>query len=293
MDATVPYIRTQAEIVANLRALIRDPASPGTPRYSDAEIYHAINQGLTQWADKVKLLYLYTLPGGYAASVKEYALPAYIRPPVFPEIHLPSPYFEHAIESYTHEWRDLQGWDLQPNGAGGNTLTVYNPRSEAGQVWFYAPNSRVPTALPTTSGSTSDTATTMTLGSAVDIDDVGIVKVGAEVISYAGVDRGASTTILNNLVRGLYGTSPATHNTASNVAWCVGADTLSLYDQLNNTARVALAAMPQFDGSTHERAIYQQLLGYYQQQADAYWVTYNPPRRVAPLRMNRAAYAYR
>lgn len=292
MSATLPYIRTQKQILDDLEALIRDTANG---RFTELEIYLAVNQGLTRWADKVKVLYLYNLPGSYAAGTKEYTLPAYIRPPIFPEVHLPSPYYEHAIESYSYEWRDLVGWDMQPNGAGANVLTVYNPRSEAGRVWFYAPNSRVPTTnpLPTTSGSTSDTATSMTLGSAVDIDDVGTVKVGAEYLSYAGVTRNAATTVLNNLVRGLYGSSPATHDSASTVTWCVAADRLSLYDQLHNQARAVLAAMPQFNASTHERAIYQQLLQYFQQQADAYWQTYSQPRRQAPVRLNRATFAFK
>lgn len=290
MDATTPYIRTQAELLADIEALIRDTSNA---RFTDAEIYRAINHALMVWADKVKLLYQYALPNGFAAGTKEYTLPRYIRPPIFPEIYLPNPYFEHAVESYSYEWRDVQGWDLQPDGATTSTLTVYNPRSELGQVWFYAPNSRVPTTSPTTNESITDTGVTLRLNGHVDIDDVGIIKVDAEYISYTGVGRVGATTLLSGLVRGLYGTTAASHEASTTVLWCVGADTLSLYNQLYNQVRAVLAEMPQFDGSTHERSIYQQLMGYYQNLADEYWATYAPQRRVAPQRLNRASYAFR
>lgn len=287
---TIPYLRTQTELLADIEALVRDTSNA---RWSEAEIYLAINMALLTWADKVKLPYLYTISGGYTAETYEYDLPAYIRPPIYPEVYRLEPYYEEWPITAGRHWQELPGWELVPNDSGTLTLRVYHPRTLEGQLWFYAPNSRVPLTPPTTSGSTSSTATTMTLDSAVDVDDVGIVKCEAEYMAVAVTGRAAATTTLTILQHGLYGSTAATHNSGSTVTWCVGADTLSLYQLLYNQARSILAQMPLFGGSTKERAEYEKLMGYYQQLADEYWQRYAPARPSTSIRLNRKVFALR
>lgn len=291
MDSTTPYLRTQSELLADIEAYQRDTSNL---RWSEVEIYRCMNQALLTWADKVLLPRLYTISGGWVSGTYAYDLPHYVRPPLFPQLLRRVPYEEYAVESTTSTWQDVPGWETEPNSSGGLTLRLHAPpRTVEGRVLYYAPNSRVPITLPTTSGSTSSSATSMTLGSAVDIDDVGVVKVGAEYIQYSGVDRAASTTTLNNLVRALNGSTAGTHNTSSSVAWCVGADDPRLFQQLANQVRAFLNALPLTDGGVHETGRYEKLMNYYQVMSDQFWPTYHPVRKSPKLRLNRESFVLR
>lgn len=292
MDMTIPYLRSQADLLSELNALVRDGSSA---RWTAVEKYAALNQVLMTWADQVKLPHVYTISGGWLADTYEYALPNYIRPPLYPELKRFAPYnWDYANTSVPSHWQDVPGWETVSNGAGGQVIRLYSaPRNLDGQVGFYSPNSRVPTTVPTTSGSTSSTATTMTIGSAIDVSDVGYVKCEAEYIAYYGVDRNAATTVLNNLVRGLYGSTAATHNSGSSVYWCVGVDTPELWRVLYDQWKGCLAEMFLQDGGTHERAAFQQNLGYYSQLAANFFATYSASRKSQSIRLNQKAYAFR
>src|SRR5690606_15305630 len=115
----------------------------------------------------------------------------YVRPPIFPQLLRHIPYTEYVIESRTATWQDIPGWELEPDGEGGNVLRLHAPpRTVEGRVLYYAPNSRVPITIPTTSAGINADDISVTLGSAVDVDDVGFIKIDAEWISYQGVTRG-------------------------------------------------------------------------------------------------------
>jgi hypothetical protein len=287
MDTTIPYLRSQSDLLTEIKVLVRH--SSGT-RWSDAEYYTALNSVLYTWADNVKMPFLYTITNGWVASDYDYALPSYIRPPIFPQLLRRIPYYEYEVESTTSSWQDVIGWELEPDGDGGQVLRLFAaPRSDEARVGFFAPNSRVPTTIPTTSGSTASSATSVTLESAVEVDDVGFIKIGAEWMSYAGVDRGASTTTLNNLNRALNGTTAATHNTSSNVLWGVGMDTLSLQKLLFDQWRSFLHAYFIQDGGTHEIGRHEKGLGYYEQLATNFWPTYRPQRKRPRLTLSRKA----
>lgn len=292
MDDTVPYLRTQTELLADIEALQRDPTNL---RWSDAEIYRAINQAMMTWFDKVKLPRAYTITDGFVASTYGYDLPSYMRPPIFPQLSRRIPFDEYRLsESTTSTWQDVPGWETEPNSSGGLTLKLLGaPRTMDARVLWYAPNSRVPLTIPTTSGSTAANATSLLIGSAVDVDDTGYVKVDAEYMSYSGVTRAASTTTLLNLVRALNGSAAAIHNTASNVTWCVAVDTMRLYELLYDQVRSILNALPLTDGGTHEVSRYEKMMGYYKQLADQYWPIYKPVRKTHNLTLSRRALSLR
>lgn len=291
MDITVPYLRGQDKLLAEIKVLVRDP---DTDRWSDAEYYAALNQALMTWGDKVKFPRVYTISGGWQADTYEYALANYMRPPYYPELKRRVPYTEFEVESSTERWQDVPGWEVVSDGSGGQVLRLYAPpRSVEGQVTYYAPNSRVPTTIPTTSSSTSSTATSLTLGSAIDIDDVGYILCEAEWISYAGVTRAAATTTLNNLVHGLNGTTAATHNSGSNVYWGVAADDLRLYKLLMDQWRSYLHAYYLQDGGTHETSRHEKAMGFYEQLATNFWAEYHPHRRASNISLNRKVFMFR
>lgn len=291
MDVSIPYLRSQSDLLAELNVAVRDGSNA---RWSIAEKYAALNQVLASWAEYVKLPHIYTVADGWQLNTNEYALPSYMRPPFYPELLRRVPYDRYITETLTSTWQPVPSWEVVPNGNGGQVLRFYSsPRTMEGRVGYYAPNSRVPTTIPTTSGSTSDTATTMTIGSAIDIDDVGYIKVGAEWMSYQGVTRAAGTTVLNNLTRALYGTTAATHNTSSNVTWGVAMDDMRLHQLLLDMWKSRLHAYFIQDGGIHERGYHQQAMGYYDSKEATFWSTYHPRRQSQGLILNAKVYALR
>lgn len=292
MDTTIPYLRTQGSLLDELRIKVR--GDEGERWDNPLEYYTALNEVLYVWADQVKMPHVYTIPGGYLASIYEYTLPNYLRPPFYPELLRRVPYYDYTVESLTERWQPAPGWEVVGNGAGGQVLRLYSPpRNVEGQVGFYSPNSRVPVTIPETSGSTSSTATTMTLGSAVDVDEVGHVKVDSEILAYYGVTYNASTTVLNNLIRGLNGTTAATHDTAREVQWCIGVDTPALWGLLFDMWKSRLHAYYMQDGGTHETGRHEKGMGYYDQKEINFWARYKPRRQSQDITLNQKAFALR
>jgi hypothetical protein len=290
-DTTIPYLRTQAELLTELGVLVRDT---GSTRWTSAEKYNALNSVLYTWADHVKLPFIYTLTSGWAASDYDYTLPTYVRPPIFPQLLRRLPYTEYAVESGTTTWQDIPGWELEPDGSGAQILRVFAPaRTLDARILFYAPNSRVPLTLPVTSGSTAADSTTVLLSTVVDVDDVGFIKIDSEWMSYAGITRGTTTTTLNNIVHALNGTTAAVHNTGATVTWGIGMDTLSLQSLLFAQWRAALHEMFIQDGGTHETERHEKALGLYSQMALNYWAQYHPVRKRYGLTLNRKSYQLR
>jgi hypothetical protein len=291
MDTTIPYLRTQTELLTEMKVKAR---LGSTGRWTDAEYYSALNDILYTWADHVKLPRVYTITDGFQASEFGYDLPVYIRPPIIAQLSRRKPYYEYQIESTTSTWQEAPGYAVEPNDSGGLTLRLFSPpRSVEARVLYFAPNSRVPLTLPVTSGSTSSTATSVLLSTVVDCDEVGTIKINSELMHYSGKDVTTSTTTLNNLVRALSGTVAATHDTGSTVTWCIGMDTMSLQSLLFNQWRSAMAQYYIMDGGTHEISRYEKALGYYDQQAANYFATYKPQRPKPGLGLNQKAFGLR
>jgi hypothetical protein len=291
MDTAIPYLRTQAELLTEVSVLLRDA---GHTRWTSAEKYNALNSVLYTWADHVKFPFIYTLTDGWQAATYSYALPDYVRPPLFPQLKRHIPYEEMLIESSTFTWQDVPGWELETDGSGGQVIKLHAPpRTLDARVLFYAPNSRVPLTLPVTSGSTAADATTVLLSTVVDVDDVGFVKIDSEWLSYAGITRGTATTTLNNVVHALNGTTAAVHNTGATVTWGVGMDTLSLQTLLFDGWRAILHAFFLQDGGTHETERHEKALGLYEQKMLNFWQTYKPVRKRHALTLNRKSFMLR
>lgn len=282
---TQPYLRSQTELLADCEARLRDT---GNARWSDAEIYRALNDALLFWNDRVSVPHIYTITGGWLSNTFEYSLPNYVRPPLRAEVRRPMPYQEFGVNAGTvYNWQVIPT-TTEPDGAGGLKLRLEaQPHTLEGRVVWMAPNSRMPTTVPTTSGSTDAAATSMVLGSAVDCDSTGYVKVNAEWLFYAGVTRAASTTTLLNLVRGLYGTTAATHSTSSSAAWGVAMDDLSLLRQLYDQAFAYLHSLYLTDAAQSEKSTHEKMMLHYQQRADAFWQTYAPKRQAPKFLLTR------
>lgn len=275
-----PYLRTQTELLADIQA----DGYIVALGWSATEVYRAMNRALGKWAERVRVAHLYTITGGWVSGTYNYSLPAYIRAPYTPQLLRSRPFDEDLTATSVTTWQDLPGWTEEPDSSGGLVLRVtMRPYTIEGRVIWYAPNSRIPTAIPTTNAEMTSTATSLTMGSAVDCDDTGWVKIGDEWLFYAGRSVAGSVTTLSNLVHAQAGTTAATHATSSTVTWGIAADDMGLYEQLAAQTKAYLHQQMLVNASVHETARHERLMQWFQGQADEFWKRYRP--QTPPLRM--------
>jgi hypothetical protein len=274
------YLRDQLTVLNDVKARLRDT---GSGRWPDTEVYRAINDTLLTWHSRVSVPVIYTVEGGWNSNTAEYTLPAYIdTKTMIPQMKrtVPYAYWGQVAVDDSQTWIDIPGWTVDPNDDGDWVLRFdLPPYSTEGRIIWYASNAPLPLTPPTTSGSTSSSSTTVLLGSNVDCWDSGYVKAGNEWIQYAGVTRGATTT-LNNCVRGLdYGAAAATIDASTTVYWGIVMPRLDLYRVLIDQTMVYLHELYLTDASSRETQVHQQMVGYYQARIDKFWKTWMPQRR--------------
>lgn len=270
-------LRSQSDLLTDIRADVEDASKKRWT--SDTDVYRAINTAIESWSDRVLLPRLYALPGGFSAGVYEYAIPDYVGHNFVPQIEVSAlTYLGYPVQITDSLTRDeLAGWSVEPTVDGTRILrTQSTPHTDSGWLLWYAPNGPVPTTttLPVLGAECAGTATTATISTALadSVPDVGWVKMGGEWVSYAGLTRGATTTTLLNLVRGLYNTVAATHAaTTTTVYWGVGVDDSRLWDNLRKRAIAELHLMLLHRGTTDDRQNHEKLYLTLTQQADQFW----------------------
>ena len=253
-------LRAQDKIKTDITALMRNTAG----RWSDAEVYLALNLSTSLWSN-VHIPLVYSMPSGWSASVFSYTLPAYIKPPFIPQARI-------STVSGETRWFDLKAYQWEPS----HTLrfTMGPPASE-GRVLYYVRNGPVPTTIPALNAGITADATTLVLSTAPEVGEVGWVKIENEYIRYAGVDITDKVT-LNNLVRGEANTTAATHDSAKTVAFCTAVDDDRLWMQLYDQMRVFLHELFLTDASPRERDHHERQVSFYQQRAERFWESYSP-----------------
>jgi len=271
-----PYLRAQTDLLADIQA----DGYTTALGWSAPEVYRAMNRTLAGWQKRVLIPRLYTITGGWVAGTYAYSLPAYVRPPITPQLLRTRPYDEDLPTTGDQTWQDLPGWMEEPEADGGLTLRVTMlTYTQEGRVIWYAPNGRLPTGTaPTTNAEIDADDTSLTMGSAVDCEDTGWVDMDDERLFYAGKGVASSVTTLSNLVRAQNGTTAATHVSGSSVVWGVAVDDLGLYEQLANQTKAYLHQQMLINTSAHETGRHERLMQYYQNEADKFWVGYASQR---------------
>ena len=273
---TTPYLKSQADILADLQVLMRDP----TPtRWTAVEFYHALNRGLDQWWDRVMIENVYTVSGGWVSGTYEYSLPSYITEPVRPQVLRTRPIYPdlRIDDTTTTTWIDVPGYKVVPDGDGTLSLKLLVvPYSLEGQILWWTENGHVPTTLATVNTQLEVAATSLIADGELDVGESGWVKIGAEWMGYAGLTRAAATTTLNNLVRGVNGTTDAQHIATANIEWGIAADKPSLWRQLYDQIVTHLHEYYLTDASARERDHHERQVSFYQKRADVYWESYVP-----------------
>lgn len=277
------YLRTQTDLLAGLRSSMRDI---GQARWLDPEVYRAMNQAIEDWSTRVKMPMVYVLADGWNSTTYEYTLPPYIRPPLRPQVRFDT----QPDYGGGNTWADLRSFEVETNTDGDLVLRVrlfpYDPSlTHEGRIIWYATNSPLPVNAPALSSSITASDSSLTVDAAVDVADVGWVKIDTEWLCYAGVTRGASTTVLTNLQRGLEDTTAASHNSAASVEWGVATPNQALFKQLMHQTFSYLHHMFLTDGSPQERDLHERMMLYHDNKASEGWRRHTPhaPRMVRDL----------
>ena len=286
-----PYIYPQSNILATLRVLLSEPTAE---RWTDVQIYSCMSIALQGWQGRARVPYVYTIAGGWVDGTYEYTLPAYI------DAHTVQPQVKVSVDEWpelTEEtWADVMAYSVEPNTSGGHTLRidysmpgrdVYGATNEGRVIWWGQPG-QVPSTIPTLSAGITAADTSLTIASKPTIGRVGYVKVNSEWMQYSGYTEAATTLTLTNLIRGLNGTTAASHSTSDTVTWGIAMDTPALLNALYDGARIYLMQMWLSNPSSRETAQYEKQLVLYQDMLNKFWQGYKssrPPR----MRLSRQA----
>jgi hypothetical protein len=277
----LPYLRTQLELRNDMRLRMRDPDAT---RWSDVEVYGAINDCLLTWHTRVSIPHLHTLSGGWVAGTAAYTLPAYIRGPIDPQQKRYSSHWIAASGLSAGEaatWVDIPAFTVEPDGTGGQSIRLdFNLATDEARIIWWMHNGPVPLTVPALNAQIDSDDTSLVLSTAVnDIEEAGYIKIDSEWLHYSGVSYGTSTTTLSNLIRAVNGTTAATHTSTTSVYWGVGCHRTDLYGQLFNHCRGYLHGLFLTDGAESEKTHHERQAMYYSDMATRFWRGYTPNRK--------------
>jgi len=274
------YLKAQSEILSDSEVIMRDTSNY---RWTDLEMYHAINRALREWHNRVGIEWYYSLSGGWVDGTWSYSMPSYVEEPVIPQVlHYIREIDGVTLSSNSTTWIDLPGGVLEPNGTGGQNLRLdAEPASIDGRVLFYIRNGPIPTAatLPDLDAAINATDTSVTLTGVFELPKAGWVKIEQEWIFYAGVTKSATVTTLSNCLRAQYGTTAATHAKDTLVAWGIAVHTMSLYNALEYAVYKRLHEMFITNGAATEINRHQAMISYYAGEEQKFWKAYRNPMR--------------
>ena len=281
-------LRRQTELLSEITSEVGVPGSGGL--WTNVQIYTALNRALSLWAGKVQLPRLYSFADQFSAGVVEYAVPIYTRGDIEVRIRTTLHNVLGVLQDDDSNttWISVPAGFLEPTGTKENAYFRFHtyPYAQDGQIRWWAENGPVPaveasSSLPNLTGTIDNDDTSLTLNAAVRVGDAGWVYIEGEYLSYEGVTRGSSTTVLSNLQRGLFSSTAASHTTTPDVEFVVAVDDERLWNQLLYQTVANLHSMKVHRSTLEDRANHQQNVNYYQGMADRFWVTsgYTPQRK--------------
>jgi len=239
-------------------------------RYEDSHIYRAISDTIAEWGSRVTVPYLYTLSDGFTSNDFDYTLPDWVRPPIEVEWQETLPGLlpiQSGVDNLATQWVSAPSYSLEPDGLGGSVLRLeLSPYTTPSRVLFHAPNGQLPSAPPVLGSSPDDDDTTLSVSGLPEIADVGYIKIDDEWMQYAGVSR-STDTVLQNLVRGLRGTSAASHTAGVTVYWGVALPEQQLLVPLYDGVQAKLHELYLTDSSIQDKTQHFDFARYYRQVA--------------------------
>jgi len=279
MNLLQPVVRSQTQLLADLEAQLRDT---GNAKWTDEELYRAINRGIRGWDSRVSFPAFYTFTT--SSDVVEYSLPFYMNTPLVIQ----------ELPTNANGWINLMAWQMYPS-AMGSTIRLRSPRDGQVRVIYRAHNGPVPLVTATTTlvsdlPADHDVFTVINNNAKYPVGRSGYVLIGDEWIQYSGSTYANSDTNIHNLERGVltvtgHGGDAALHTASSVVYWGVAAPEERLFDQLLNQAAAQAHSFMMTNSPARETEHHQWAMRWHQQMADEFWQTYTPQgngRIIAP-----------
>ncbi len=280
MTIRAVHLRSQDKILSDIEILQRDTTNK---RWTDVEIYYALNMALDTWHGRVLIPHLYTGISSWTAGTYDYSLPSYvaqarIRPQMEQTVvNYPSITY---VDGTATTWVDILSYGIEPTAEGGFDLRLgVSSSSVDARVLYWVSNGQVPpvavASQPALNAELSAAGTSLVLDSVVsDIGQSGFAKIGDEWMQWAGVSDDGTNTTLSNLARALDGTTAAVHAKDTDVFWGVAVDNMRLFQQLYDQIRAYLHELFLTDASSQERSHHERQVSFYQQRADNFWKSY-------------------
>ena len=262
--------RKVSSMIDDLFRQIRDQ---DRARWEEEDATLAINRVLDTWSDRVYVDYAYTISGGLVAETYAYTLPDYIPP------QLVRPQWQDT----NGVWWDVAGYEIVDGQSF--VLSSYMPVNVAARVLWYGPQGRVPADGQTLNAGITSSDTSLVLADVPDIGTAGFVDIGGEIIGYTGYTKTASLTTLTNLVRGVGGTTAASHSSGDSVDWCIAAPTAELYNVLMDLSIAYMHIYRMVDSPTQETQHHNFMMRWSQDRADRYWSSYAPLNRAQRMQI--------
>lgn len=277
------HVRSQLQLRTEILTMLGDTSNA---RWTDAQVYTAINQALAMWGGRVLTPHLYQ-PTDYAwdNNTYEYTLPNYIDERyIQPQQRRTIPYNGYPMTSDgTETWVDVVGWSVEPTTTGGRKLRFQSvPFAVDARIIYWAQAPQVFTTIPTLTSNFLSTSTTIAFSANATNSYPGIcyLKTEDEYVLATYSTRIASTITYNVVAKGLFNTFTDTANSGTNVYMAVVAPDERLFVQLHDQAMAILHRLRFGLASPEERSVHGQMIQLYQSQADKFWKSWTPNRPI-------------
>jgi hypothetical protein len=242
----LPNLMKQSDVAALI--LRRMNVTAGT-RFTTAQTYLAMNNALMLMGERARTPFQYTFT--FVSGTREYTLPTYIDGDAITVQWKSAVYPWNLItndDTSERVWDTIALWHIYPDATGTRVLRLdVDPPDTDGRIIYWTPPYPIPTpstgTLPVSSAEISSSATSVTLTTKPTLGRNGYIKLDAEWMEYHGYTEAATTYTLTNLVRGIQGTTAATHVITSTVEWGIAVDNPILFTILQSETIAELCGL--------------------------------------------------
>jgi hypothetical protein len=285
------FARGQVQLRTDILTLLDDTSNA---RWTDAQVYTAINQALSMWGGRVLVPHLYQ-PTDYSwdNNTYEYTLPAWLDGRyITPQMRRVIPYNGYPLTSDgTETWVDIPGFSIEPTTGEGRKLRFQSmPFDVDARILYWTQQPQVFTTLPTFTSNFTSAATTASFSANAtnQYPSAAYFKTEDEFFFGTYSTRAAGNITYTVAARGLFSAFTDTANSGTSVQMAVVVPDERLFVQLMDSAMAILHRMRFGLASPEERSVHGQMIQLYQAQADKFWRSWTPNRPIK-MRLDRRA----
>lgn len=255
-----PVLYPQIELAETVRYMIADTSF--TTRYTDTQVYRAFDLAAKRWG-KFRVPFVYEV--GTLENAARLPLPDFMGDTIRIEVRDNRSDLDETIT-----WKDLQGWEVVPDGDGLAVEFFHRPQTAEMRIIWFAPPPAFPRNLMLTADSVSVSDTQITASGPTDFVPAraGYLQIGDERIFYAGLDRLGNLYVLKNVQRGIDGSQAESHDDGLLVEVCLPVVEEEQYSYFMALVCEQLHMLFMTDGSPNERDNHAVAVQYWRTQAE-------------------------